>query len=472
MSKILMVASEAIPFAKTGGLADVIGSLSPILRASGEEVAVFLPRYRSINHHSMTRVYDDLHVWFGSASYAASIYSAVENGVPFYFLDCPPLFDREGLYGDAAGDYPDNHVRFAVFARAALPLVRHLFRPDIIHCHDWQSALVPVYIHTLFASDPTFFGLKTVLTIHNLGYQGIFRRSLLPEIGLEPPVLPPGLLDFHDQINLLKGGILMSDAVTTVSRKYAREIRTPELGFGLDDVLRSRGDALVGIPNGANYADWDPRTDPLIPANYSAENLAGKRECKAQLLAELGLPPGSVFCPLVGIVSRFARPKVALIEEAAATLLEEDGVCLAALGVGDPHYEQFFLELAKAYPKQVAVRIAYDNPLAHKIEAAADIFLMPSQYEPCGLNQIFSLRYGAVPVVHATGGLDDTIDEETGFKFREYSGLALVAAVRAALKLYRDPQRWRAMMLAGMRKDFSWEVSAREYSDLYRRLAG
>jgi starch synthase len=468
-----MVASEATPFAKTGGLADVVGSLAPALRARGEDVAVFMPRYRGVNPPRMTHVYDDLRVWFGPASYAGCICRAVENGVPYYFLDIPELFDRETLYGDGSGDYPDNHLRFAVFARAALTVIRSLFRPQVVHCHDWQSALVPVYMRTRYASDPTFIGLKNVLTIHNLGYQGVFPETILPGIGLDPPLFTPEGLEFFGKVNLLKGGIIFSDAVTTVSRKYAAEIQTPELGFGLDGVLHAHGESVTGILNGVDYSQWDPRCDSFIAARYSPDGLAGKAACKADLLDAFGLPRENMDRPVVGIVSRFAGQKgFDLLEEDGAAIMEED-LCLVALGTGDPRYEELFRNLAAAYPDRAAVRIAYDEPLAHKIEAGADIFLMPSHYEPCGLNQIFSLRYGTVPVVRATGGLDDTIeDRKTGFKFEEYTGPALLQALRAALDAYRDRESWTAMIQAGMRQDFSWNVSAGEYSALFRRLAG
>ncbi len=465
-----MVASEATPYAKTGGLADVVGTLSPTLRAHGEDVAIVMPRYWGMSVHGLPLVYDDLRVWFGPNCYTSRVYCGIERNVPYYFVDCPPLFDRDGLYGDASGDYADNHMRFAVFSRVALTLVRHTFRPQIIHCHDWQAALVPVYIRDLFARDPTFLGLKTILTIHNLGYQGVFPKDILPEIGLDPGLATPDELGFFGQVSLLKGGILASDAITTVSKSYAREIQTPEFGSGLDDVLRARGDALTGILNGVDYTQWDPATDPHIAAHYSAENLEGKRACKADLLAEFGLPQ-NLERPLIGIVSRFAGQKgFDLLEEVSSELLAED-VALVALGTGEPRYEQLFRDLAGANPEKAGVRVAYDNALAHKIEAGADMFLMPSRYEPCGLNQIFSLRYGTVPIVRATGGLDDTIEEDTGFKFREYSGGALFEAVSNALAAYGNRTRWTAMMLAGMRKDFSWNASAAEYSALYRRLA-
>ncbi len=466
-----MVASEATPFAKTGGLADVVGALSPTLRARGAEVAVVMPRYRNIDVRGMPLVYQDLRVWLGPALYTANVYQAADRGVVYYLVDCPSLYDREGLYGDAAGDYPDNHIRFAVFSYAAVTLARHVFRPSVIHCHDWQAALVPIYLRTLFANDPTYLGIPVLLTIHNLGYQGLFPKETLPEMGLDRGLnlFRPDCLEYFGKVGLLKGGILMSDAVSTVSPTYAREIQTPELGFGLDGVLRSRSDAVSGILNGVDYSEWDPATDPKIPARYSVENLAGKRVSKAALLAELGLP-GDLERPVIGMVSRLVGPKVGLIEEAAADLMNED-LALAVLGSGDPKYEAFLETLKAEHPDKVGLRIAYDDVLAHKIEAGADIFLMPSLYEPCGLNQIYSLRYGTVPVVRATGGLDDTIDGSTGFKFLEYTPEALMAAIRTALAAYRDRDRWTEMMRAGMRKDYSWTASAAEYAALYQRLS-
>ena len=280
----------------------------------------------------------------------------------------------------------------------------------------------------------------------------------------------PDGLEFFGRVNLLKGGLEFSDALTTVSRKYAQEIQTPELGFGLDGVLRERAGVLTGILNGVDYTEWDPRTDQFIAARYSPDRLEGKRECKADLLDAFGLPRENLDRPLIGIVARFAGQKgFDLVEQVAAPLLEED-LALVALGTGEPRYEQLFLDLAAANSGRAGARIAYDNALAHKIEAGADMFLMPSLYEPSGLNQMYSLRYGTVPIVRATGGLDDTIDEETGFKFDEYSGAALLEAVRAALAAYRDPDKWTAMMLAGMRRDYSWQASASAYSALYRRL--
>jgi starch synthase len=467
-----MVSSEAAPLAKTGGLGDVVGALPAALAESSDEAAVLIPRYGSIDLKGLRRVFDFVPIHFGAARYDASIYQAPAEH-PFYLLDCPPLYAREGgLYGESGVDYPDNHVRFAALARGALAVARGLFKTDIFHCHDWQAGLVPAYLRSTFAGDPTFFGSRTLFTIHNLGYQGLFPKSVMPEVALEAGLFRPDALEFFGNISYIKGGIALADALNTVSPTYAREIQTPEYGFGLDGALQARSGALTGILNGVEYRDWNPETDPHIPAHYSPRDLSGKRECKRRLLAELGLPAEALDRPLLGIVSRFTRQKGAdLIAEAAADLFAQD-VYLAALGNGEKEYEEFFATLPRRFPGRAAVRIGFDNGLAHRIEAGADMFLMPSHYEPCGLNQIYSLKYGTVPVVRATGGLDDTIDTETGFKFTEYTGAAFAEAARSAISAFAGQSAWTEMMLRGMAKDFSWKRSAAEYSALYRRLLG
>ncbi|MBZ5623957.1 MAG: glycogen synthase GlgA [Acidobacteriia bacterium] len=467
-----MVSSEAAPYAKTGGLADVVGALPPALRSFGDEVTVLVPRYGSIDLKGARRVYDSLPIYLGPARYDTAVYQAAE-GSPFYLLDCPRLYDRKGFYGESGMDYPDNHIRFAVFARAALAAARVLFRTEIFHCHDWQTGPLPAYLRTMFSTDPTFLGAKTLFTIHNLGYQGLFPRSVLPEVALDPSVYrPPGGMEFFGKVSYIKGGIEFADALSTVSPTYAREIQTPEYGFGLDGALRARSEVLTGILNGVDYREWSPDVDPLIPAQFSASDLGGKQLCKEHLVREFGLPPEAMARPLIGIVSRFTPQKGAdLIAEVAGQLVAED-LYVVALGTGDPEYEELFLSMAAEHPGRIAVRLGFDNGLAHRIEAGADIYLMPSRYEPCGLNQIYSLRYGTVPVVRATGGLDDTIEEETGFKFAEYSGPALLGAVRAAVEAYTNQEAWRDMMRRGMQKDFSWKASAAAYSALYRRLLG
>ena len=466
---ILMVASEATPFAKTGGLADVLGALPAALQARGERTAVVLPAYRQNQYPNEPRLaYRGLWVPLGPG-YLVDIYQTTERGVTFYFVDCPPLFHRDGIYGSGGADFPDNHIRFAVLSMAAVGVARYLFRPHIIHVHDWQAGLMPVYVRQHFADDPTFSGIKILLTIHNLGYQGIFGPEAVPQLGLDSRLFNPSQLEFFGRLNLLKGGIAFSDAVSTVSKGYAREIQTPEYGFGLDGFLREHG-PVYGIVNGVDYVEWNPEHDPFITRNYSVDDLSGKRDCKRALVEELRLTSSDPERPLIGMVSRFAAQKgIDLIAEIASRLLEED-VQLAVLGSGDLPYESMFQRLGEAYPDQVAVRIGYDNGLSHRIEAGADMFVMPSRYEPCGLSQIYSLRYGTVPVVRATGGLDDTIDEGTGFKFRDYSGEALLDALGSALRAYRDQDLWVAMMRRGMRKDFSWGSAAVEYLALYRRL--
>jgi starch synthase len=465
-----MVASEAAPLAKTGGLADVLGSLPRALQDCGEQVAVALPRYGSIGLEGARRVFNDLRIWFGPACWKVDLFALESRGVPVYLVDCPALYDRATLYGAGGVDYPDNHVRFAVLCRAALAIIRWLFRPQIVHCHDWQAALLPVLLRHQFAGDPTFYGIKTLMTIHNLGYPGLFPRDILPEIGLDQALYTSGVVESWGKVGLLKAGIATADHVSTVSRGYAREIQTPEYGFGLDPLLRARAGSLTGILNGVDYSEWSPDADAYIAARYSSGDLSGKTECKRDLAAEFGLPAEGLDRPIVGIVSRFTSQKgFDLIAEVAAEIAAQD-LKLVALGTGDEAYEELFRDLAAAHPGRVAARIAYDNRLAHKIEAGADMFLMPSHYEPCGLNQIYSLRYGTVPIVRATGGLDDTIDETTGFKFQEYSGAALVEAIQRALEVWQNQTAWRAMMLAGMARDFSWDASAAEYSALYGRM--
>ena len=472
MPKILMAASEATPFAKTGGLADVMGALPPALKARGEDVAVAIPRYRSVPMEGARRVFENLRIWLGPTPYTVQVYQAVHREVPYFLIDCPPLYDRDGLYGDGKEDYPDNHIRFAVFSKAVLAVARHLYRPRIIHCHDWQSGLVPIYLKALLWGDPTFAAVKRLFTIHNLGFHGLFKPEVLPEIGLDLSAFRPDGVEFYGELSLLKGAIWASDALSTVSPSYAREIQTPEYGSGLDGLLRSRAGVLTGILNGADYTEWNPEIDPHIAARYSAAELDGKRLCKQDLLDEFGLPPEAAARPVVGIISRLTGQKgFDLLESAAAELLAED-FTLVALGTGEARYEKLLLDLAAARPDKVGVRIAYDDRLAHKIEAGADMFLMPSRYEPCGLSQFYSLRYGTVPIVRATGGLADSVDEETGFKFEEYTAVALLAALRSALAAFASPERWTALMRQGMSRDFSWDASAAGYANLYRRLGG
>lgn len=464
-----MVASEAAPFAKTGGLADVVGSLPAALQKLGHEIAVLLPCYQNIDLSGAALIQNSFPLWVGASRFDAELYR-IDQQVCFYFLNCPRLFLRDGYYGNTEGDFPDNHIRFAGLALAALTIARYIFRPNLFHCHDWQAGLVPAYLRSTFANDPTFMGIRTLFTIHNLGYQGLFPKKALPEVGLDRSLFHLEGLEFFGKVNFLKAGLVYSDALNTVSRTYAREIQTPEYGFGLDGVLRARRHVLHGILNGADYSEWDPRHDPHIAAPYSADDLSGKRACKEDLLREFDIPLEAIERPLLGIVSRLTSQKgLDLVLEIADELAVED-LTVVTLGTGELPYEAAFSDLALQYPEKFFVRIGYDNVLAHKIEAGADMFLMPSRYEPSGLNQIYSLRYGTVPIVRATGGLDDTIEEDTGFKFTEYSGQALLGAIRVALAVYADGPAWREIMRRNMQKDFSWDASARAYSALYQEL--
>ncbi|HTA40864.1 MAG TPA: glycogen synthase GlgA [Bryobacteraceae bacterium] len=476
LPRILMVSPEVSPWAKTGGLADVVGALPAALARAGHAVATVVPRYHDARSAPAKRVIERLNIPLGKFGYDVAIYELRAGDTSIYFVDQPSLFDRAGLYSDARGDFPDNHLRFAVFAKAALEVSRRLFGADIIHCHDWQASLAPVYLKDPRIADPHFLGVPTLLTIHNLGYQGVFDRTAFDDLHLPPEFNSVDGMEFFGRINFLKTGILWADRLNTVSPKYAEEIQTPEFGFALDGLLQDRRDSLSGILNGVDYGQWNPETDPLVPAKYSATDLSGKRICKAALLREMGLPEKAIDRPLLGVISRFTAQKgFDLIAEAARDLFSGD-VYLVALGSGEAKWEAIFRDLQAEFPERVAVRFGYDDRLAHSIEAGADIFLMPSRYEPCGLNQIYSLRYGTVPVVRATGGLDDTItafpaSTATGFKFVDYNGEALLDAVRQACALWENDTAWRQMMVRGMKKDFSWTASANQYSTLYAELA-
>jgi len=473
--KILFVASEGLPFSKTGGLADVIEALPRSLAALGHEVTVLLPRYRNTRGVSVT--VPSLTVPAGEGlRFPAIVDGGTLHGVYFYFVDDPEYFDREQLYGAAGKDYPDNAERFAEFCGAAIEFCKRVWMPDVIHCHDWQAGLVPVLLRTRYAKDEVLQELPVVFTIHNMGYHGAFPRDTMKKIGLPENLFGIDGMEFYGRVNFMKGALIFSDYLTTVSPKYAEEIKTVEYGHGLDGVVRSRAARLRGILNGVDYAAWSPERDKMIASRYSAKDLSGKLICKKNLLEVFGLPPETLDHPVIGIVSRFAGQKgFDLIEQIAPSLLEED-LAITALGAGEAKYEKLFRDLAKAYPAKFSVRVAYDNILAHKVEAGADIFLMPSRYEPCGLNQIYSLKYGTVPVVRATGGLDNTIDafdpatgHGTGFKFQAYDGPSLLGAVREALAIFRsEPAVWRRIQLNGMAKDFSWQVSAAEYAKLYQ----
>jgi starch synthase len=475
---IVFAASECVPFSKTGGLADVVGALPKALAALGHAVSVYLPKYKQtrltdpkVLLPSVTIPFDDQY------RFCSVLDGGKHSGVQFYFIDYPPFFDRDSLYGTPAGDYPDNAERFALYSRAVLEASKILGVPNVFHCHDWQSALIPVLLRTCYADDPVLRDAATIFTIHNMGYQGIFPPDTLPLLMLPWDLFAIDKMEFWGKVNFLKGALVFSDTITTVSRKYSQEIQTAEYGFGLDGVLRSRSHSVTGILNGVDYDEWSPAQDKLIVRQYSPQNLEGKRECKYDLLREFGMEKANVEAPVVGIVSRFAAQKgFDLIAEIADDLAPLP-LILVVLGSGDKPYQDLLLKLNRQFPDKFAVKIAYDNTLAHKIEAGADMFLMPSRYEPSGLNQMYSLKYGTVPIVRVTGGLDDSIEpwnaatqEGTGFKFTAYTGTALLSAIQDALAAFKNQTAWQKLMLNGMQKDFSWTASAREYVKVYERL--
>lgn len=363
-----------------------------------------------------------------------------------------------------------------MFCRAVIESSKRFGPPDVFHVHDWQAALIPVLLRNQYASDTDFSRSGTVLTIHNIGYQGIFPKSVMPKLLLPWTLFTMDRLEFYDKVNFLKGGIVYADYVTTVSRTYAREIQTREYGFGLADTVRAKRDRVVGIVNGVDYGEWNPETDRYLPATFSTSDLSGKVKCKLALLDEYGIPKQKADWPVVGVISRFAAQKGFDLMEAALPQLLTDEMVLLVLGTGDVHYESMFRTLHKRFPDRLCVKIAYDNRLAHLVEAGSDIFLMPSHYEPCGLTQIYSMRYGTVPVVRSTGGLEDTVEQwnaktgkGTGFKFSGYTAPELRAAVRQALTTFEKEAEWKRLMLNGMRQNFSWEEPAREYAAVYEK---
>ena len=474
---IAFVASEGVPFSKTGGLADVVGALPRALAAQGHQISVYLPRYRQTKLtdpqtvvRSITVPYDDEY------RFCSLVRAGSSGGVRYHFVEYPPYFDREGLYGTPVGDYPDNAERFAMFSRAVIEASKILDVPQVFHCHDWQSALVPVMLRSLYAEDPAFRDVGTVFTIHNMGYQGLFPPEILPLLMLPWDLFTISKMEFFGQVNFLKGALAFSDYITTVSKKYSQEIQTTEYGFGLEGVLRDRAATVTGILNGVDYDEWSPESDKFTTAKYSPADLTGKAKDKQDLLATFGIKNADAKLPVIGIVSRFAAQKgFDLIAQIMDRMAREDMI-LVVLGTGDKEYEEMLLRLQKQFPQKIAVKVAYDNAIAHKIEAGADMFLMPSRYEPCGLNQIYSLKYGTVPIVRATGGLDDTIEswdartgKGTGFKFYEYNGESLLLTIRAALQAFRDEASWQVLMRNGMSRDFSWGASAKEYLKVYER---
>jgi len=455
--KIAFVASEVVPFAKTGGLADVVGALPLALEDCGHEVIIVMPKYKCITDSK-----------FKIKRVSADILSiVVGEKTKVYFIEQDSYFNRDGLYVERGSDYKDNLERFAFFSRRALDLLKEInFTADILHLHDWQASLVAVYLKNLYVFQPFYSKMKAILTIHNIGYQGIFARDQFSKLGLSWDLFNVEGLEFYNQINLLKGGIIFSDFINTVSPTYAMEIRDKEFGFGLEGLLNVRKDSLSGILNGLDYSIWDPDMDKFIVHNYSLVNPGSKAYNKVELQKICGLPVNNNL-PVLGIVSR-------LVEQKGFDILTEglDEICkmggqLVILGTGDLKYHQILEKMVKKYPNIISLNLKFDDCLAHKIYAGSDIFLMPSSYEPCGLGQLISLRYGTLPLVFKTGGLADTINKHNGFVFSKYTKISLLKCIKQALVTFKDKLNWNVLIKNAMECNFSWEASAKRYSHLY-----
>lgn len=486
--QIAMVASEVAPFSKEGGLADVLGSLPAALAQLGEDVCVISPLYRGVRQQAES-IGQPLEEVAGGAFTVpvgdnevpgrTRVSRLPSADVPVYFLECDRYYDRAGYYTTPDGhtDYQDNSERFIFLSRGALEMSIALgIQPDVYHAHDWHTGLVPIYLKHIYAAD--FPRSASVFTVHNLAYQGLFWHWDMKLAGLPWSLFNWKMLEYYGNLSFLKAGLVGADALTTVSKTYSKEIQTAEFGCGMEGVLRERADDLYGIVNGIDTDEWDPATDGALPANYSAEDLAGKAECKRALQKRFGLPQREDI-PLVGMICRLVDQKGLDLLEEALPLLQGMDFQLVVLGQGEPKYHRFLQRAQEEDPERIAVLLRYDNEAAHRIEAGADIFLMPSRFEPCGLNQLYSLRYGTVPVVRATGGLADTVvdfsedrlesGEATGFVFYPYEPDQLVEALRRAVRVFGRRDDWKRLMLNGMAQDWSWKRSARQYMDVYRK---
>jgi starch synthase len=476
--KILIATPEAVPFVKTGGLADVAGTLWKEYRGIKEEAYIILPLYKKIKEGQSLPLDTGvkIKVPVGDRVIEGRIFS---NKSSSYFIRCDEFFDRQELYGTPAGDYIDNASRFIFFSRGILETCKELnLKPDVIHCNDWQTGLVPLYLKTIYRADKFFKNTATVLTIHNLGYQGLFQSSEMPITNLGWELFNPEGIEFYGQVNFLKAGIISADILNTVSNTYAKEILNKEFGFGLDGVLRMRGKDLYGVINGIDYKEWDPSGDKFIPANYSHDDISGKTLCKKELMSSLFGPSDDINAeriPLLGMVGRLSAQKgLDLVLNSIDELLSF-GVKLVILGRGDEVFQRSFSEVAKKYKGKVSVSIGFEETLAHRIYAGSDFFLMPSRYEPCGLGQLIALRYGCIPIARRTGGPVDTIQDYepmtskgTGFLFSDYTPSAMQDAVKRALCVYTDRDKLHKMVLDGMKMDFSWRKSAERYIEIYR----
>ena len=475
--KILFASSEAYPFSKTGGLADVSGSLPKALGKLGHEVYLVLPFYRTTKNSikQLKKLNKPFNVELSGKKIQGDVWGGkVGKNVTVLLVENNHYFDREGLYGNENGDWPDNLERFAFFSKATIEICR-LFniKPEIIHCHDWQTALIPTYLRTVHKDDPQFQKASVVFTIHNLSYQGLFPREQWNMLGLDTSLFTPDYLEFWGKINLLKGGVIFADSVTTVSVKYSQEIQTEKFGCGLDGFLKTYKYKLTGITNGADYDDWDPANDPFIISNYSKRAMAGKAKCKASLQKRFKLTVKES-TPVIGMVTRLTNQKgFDILTEAMSELFKKE-LQIVILGTGEQNYHELLKKYQVKYSTKMGLELAYDNKLAHQIEAGSDMFLMPSNFEPCGLNQMYSLRYGTIPIVTSVGGLDDTIKsfdpkahEGNGFKIEEYTKEALIKAVNTAIAAFKNKSTWKELASRAMGYDFSWDHTALQYQKFF-----
>lgn len=475
--RVLLATSELHPYSKTGGLADMAGALAKSLAAAGHRVGVVTPYYRPIASKANLRRLDWwMELPLGPGSVSAEVWTHEPSpNLTVYFIRVPAFFDRDGIYGDSQAAYADNAERFIFFSKAVVHLARYLpWQPEVVHVHDWQTGLVPVLIRDQVLRDGWEKPPRSVLTIHNLAYQGVFGAEAFPLTGLPTGLFDPSVLEFHGAINLLKAGLTQADVITTVSPRYAREITTPEYGEGLDGVIRDRRSALRGILNGVDYEEWRTVENPALGFAYSVEDMEGKARNKLALQAELGLPPDPAI-PLFGTVGRLADQKgvdlvLGALEEMLATPMQ-----FVLLGTGQPQFQSALTALARRHPTKVGGRIGFDGPLSHRIEAGCDFFLMPSRFEPCGLNQMYSLRYGTIPIVRRTGGLDDSVIDyrddpalANGIKFESYSSRALSKAITKAMALYAEPEWFAFYRRNAMLADFSWDRTRAAYEEVYR----
>jgi starch synthase len=479
--KVWFLSPEVEPFAKTGGLADVAGALPRALHSLGVDVRIGLPYYRVIKDQniSTTETLAELEVPLADLVLPCKVLETqTKEGIRVYFFEREDLFDRPQLYGNAEGDYYDNLERFSFFCRAAILFAKRIgFAFDVVHCHDWQTGLVPGYIKSIYRNDPFFSNAASVFTIHNIGYQGLFPSSKLDVCGIPSWEFHPDGIEYWGNISLLKAGLVYSDVLTTVSPKHSEEIQTPEFGRGMEGVLKNRAQDLHGILNGADYSVWDPARDPHIVVPYQPGAMEGKKKNKHALVEEMGLNPLLTAQPVLGMISRLSSQKGCDLLVEILEKLVKLKVGLVVLGSGEEKYESILVRLAGQHRDSVAVRIGFDDPLAHRIIAGADMLLVPSLYEPCGLTQMYALRYGTVPVVRATGGLDDTIVEfdpeenkGNGFKFGPYEANAFLTAIRRAIDVFKDGKPWQRLMQNGMKENFSWDRSARQYSEIYESV--